>query len=477
MPLPKAKSNALYSNSFFIFITRFFPSLASLLVMIWYSRHLSPAAYGDYQHFWIHLLIFYPLACLGLHVLIVTYSRDLIVTIAKRIRILHLGIYVLWVGSLSALFAKLQNDAIEISYGVPFLFLFSYSLTFIFESFLIVFKNYTILVSVNLLYSAAFCALHWTSLQQGFSLLTLFTYLLGITILRFLIYLVIALWHKRRHKPENEEEYSIEKVRTLWRHLGLYDILQVLSSYVDKFVISILLTSELSAIYYNGSQNIPFIPLLLSAAGTAVLIQLASGKKDDETGDTIKLMHQSGKILSSVVFPLFFFLLLYRTELIVAFFTEKYIPAIPVFLAAILVIPVRAYSFTTILQRRHKGNIINLGAVAELLLACVLMYPLYKWLGLPGVALSFVISTYLQAAFYLYHSGKLLNVSSLQLIPYANWLIKLIIFATLFIAIHYSTQQLFTTRNALILGGAIMVVSIILSLLIEFRKQRVYGNK
>ncbi|MCD6010903.1 MAG: hypothetical protein K0Q79_765 [Flavipsychrobacter sp.] len=477
MPLPKAKSNALYSNSFFIFITRFFPSLASLLVMIWYSRHLPPATYGDYQHFWIHLLIFYPIACIGLHVLIVTYSKDTIAGLSKKIKVSYYALYVLWIGALSAVFAKLQCNAIDISCAVPFLFLFCYSLTFIFESFLIVFKNYTVLVLVNILYSAAFCLIHWLVLQQDFDLLTLFTYLLGITALRLVIYLLISLWHIGQHQQESDEDFAIGKVRSLWRHLGLYDILQVLSSYIDKFMISILLTSELSAIYYNGSQNIPFIPLLLSAAGTAVLIQLASNKKDNETGETIKLMHQSGKILSCIVFPLFFFLLFYRTELIVTVFTEKYIPATPVFLAAIFVIPVRAYSFTTILQRQHKGNIINIGAVSELLLACALMYPLYKWLGLPGVALSFVISTYLQAAFYLYHSGRLLNVSPLQLIPYKNWLLKLIIFATLFIAIHYITERQFTPQITLILGGTVMAISIVVALLIEFRKQREYGSE
>lgn len=477
MPLPKAKSSAFYSNSFLIFITRFFPSLASLVVMIWYSRNLPPASYGNYQHFWIHLLIFFPLACIGVHTLIVTYSKDTIVSLIKRIKGLHWALYALWLATLSVIFAKLQSDIIKGSFVVPFLFLFCYSLTFILESFLIIFKNYAVLVSVNLLYSTAFCVIHWVSLQDDFSLATLFAYLLGITIIRFFIYLVAALWHKRQLSGKTEDEYDTKKIRDLWLQLGLYDILQVLSSYVDKFIISILLTSELSAIYYNGSQNIPFIPLLLSAAGTAVLMQLASGRKHDETAETIKLMHQSGKILSCIIFPLFFFLLIYRSELIVTIFTEKYTPAIPVFLAAILVIPVRAYSFTTILQRQHKGNIINIGAAAELLLACILMYPLYKWMGLPGVALSFVISTYLQAAFYLYHSGKILNVRPLQLIPYSNWLAKSIIFATLFISIHNISREYLGVEIALILGGVIMFIAILLAMFIELRKQRVYGNK
>ncbi len=477
MPLRKA-SNALYSNSFFIFIIRFFPSLAGLLVMIWYSRHLPAAAYGNYQHFWIHLLIFYPIMCLGLHVVVVTYSADRVLNFVSKLNARQYSLYLLWALALSAIFAWLQCSAIDISFVIPFLFIFLYALTFILESFLIVFKNYAILVSVNLVYAIAFCAIHWFALQNDFSLQQLFIQLLVITLIRFAVYLVAALLHKRNHIPQQDEEvYDVAKARSLWLHLGLYDILQVLSGYVDKFVISILLTAEMSAIYYNGSQNIPFIPLLLSAAGSAVLMQLASGNQTDETGESIKLMKQSGKVLSCIVFPLFFYLLSYRSELIITIFTDKYALAIPVFLVAILVIPVRAYSFTTILQRRHRGDIINIGAASELILACALMYPLYKWVGLPGVALSFVVSTYLQAAFYLYHSARLLKVKALQLIPYRNWLTKLIIFAAMFISIHYITGLYFTGAIALVLGGVMMVTVIAVSLFLELRKQRVYVHE
>ncbi len=477
MPLRKA-SSALYSNSFFIFIIRFFPSLASLLVMIWYSRHLPAAAYGSYQHFWIHLLIFYPIMCLGLHVVIVTYSPDRVLKFVSNLSAGHYSLYLLWVSGLSAIFAWLQFVAIDVSFIIPFLFIFFYALTFILESFLIVFRNYATLVSANLVYAITFCAIHWFALQHNFSLLQLFIQLLAITLIRFVIYLIAALLHKRNHiAQQGDDVYDIGKARSLWLHLGLYDILQVLSGYVDKFVISILLTAEMSAIYYNGSQNIPFIPLLLSAAGSAVLMQLASGGGGDERSESIKLMKQSGKVLSCIVFPLFFFLLFYRSELIITIFTDKYTSAIPVFFAAILVIPVRAYSFTTILQRMHRGDIINIGAASELILACALMYPLYSWAGLPGVAISFVFSTYLQAAFYLYHSARILNVKPLQLIPYGNWVAKLIIFAAMFIGIHYITGLYFTGAIALVLGGLMMAAIIAVSLYMELRKQKMYGHE
>ncbi|MFI5196968.1 MAG: lipopolysaccharide biosynthesis protein [Chitinophagales bacterium] len=472
MPLPKARSNSFFSNSFFIFIIRFFPSLANLLVMIWYSKRLAIADYGDYQHFWIQLNVIFPLACFGIHVLIVTYSPGFILNLAGKVNVKHYALYALWVIMLGVVFAAMQCYSLNIVPAIPFFFLLSYSLSFILESVLIVFRKFQSLVIINILYATAYCVIHWYVLAHGFSLQALFTYLLLITVLRFGIYCVIVIRGAKQTKASSNEAYELTNIRSLWLHLGVYDIVQILSAYIDKFIISIVLTAGLSAIYYNGSQNIPFLPLLLSAAGTAVLIQMARSDKENGDNDMIRLMNHSGRVLSSIVFPVFFFLLFFRYEFIVTIFTEKYIPAIPVFLACVLVLPVRVYSFTTVLQKMHKGAIINTGAIGELTLACILMYPLYKWIGLPGVALSFVITTYLQAIYYLYHAARLLKTSPLKLIPYVNWLIKLIVFSTLFIAIHYACGQYFSGKITLILGGGMMVVVIICSMLIELKKQR-----
>jgi len=371
----------------------------------------------------------------------------------------------------------LQCSALPVTFAIPFAFILCFSISAILESFLIVFRNYAWLTVINILYSAIYWLIHLYILKEGFSLQAVFTYLLILTALRLGIYSGIVIGNMKRCEPVADTGIvDLAKIRSLWLHLGLYDVLQVLFSWVDKFIISIVLTASLSAIYYNGSQNIPFLPLLLSAAGSAVLMQLAAGQKDDENRNAIKLMNQSGRVLSSIVFPVFFFLLFFRYEFIVVIFTEKYIPAIPVFLMAILVLPVKAYSFTTVLQRMHKGAIINTGAIADLMLALALMYPLYKWLGLPGVALSFVISTYLQAAFYLYHAAKLLHTSPLKLIPYANWLIKFIVFASLFIIIHYAVNLYFTGKITLILGAAAMVIITAVSLILELKMQRQDGG-
>jgi O-antigen/teichoic acid export membrane protein len=382
----------------------------------------------------------------------------------------------MWVILLGAVFSWLQGSFNGISYLIPFLFFISFTLSIVLESCLLVFRNYRLLVTVNILYAVAYCIIHWHAWVRGFSLEYVFSGLVVITLLRLLVY-VASVFVEFRNAGNYTVPIAIPKIRTLWLHLGLYDVLQLFFSWIDKFIISFVLTAELSAVYFNGSQNIPFLPLLLGAASSAVLIKLASANTGNEDKDTVKLMLQSGRLLSCIVFPLFFFLLIFRTELITVLLSAKYAASIPIFAVAVLVLPVRAYSFTTVLQRHHKGHIINIGAAADLLLACLLMYPMYLWLGLPGVALSFVITTYLQAAFYLYCSAQLLEMSVFQIIPYRDWLVKLIVFGSLFIVIHYAAARYITPKISLFLGGVVMAAAIAVSLVMEANKQRLDGRR
>lgn len=476
MHLQKA-NNIFVSSSFFIFITRFFPSLANLLVIVWYSRQLPEAVYGEYMSFWIQLNILYPFMCLGLHSLIQTYTRNLLANLLSRLRKKHYIIYSLWLVLLASVFGWLQHDAGNVRFVTSALFIMAFAAGVVTESLLIVLRKFTVLSISGLVYAVLFAGIHLWALDGPFSIQNIFSCLLVLNMLRVFVNSCAILLEIRKDKEGYEvEEVDISAVRTLWIHLGVYDVVQVLSTWIDKFVIALVLSSGMSAIYYNGAQNIPFLPLLLSAAGSAILLQMADSRGMQRYDSTVALLNRSGKLLSSIVFPVFCFLFFFREELFVNVFSEKYIPSIPIFAASILLLPVRAYSFTTVLQQEHRGNIINIGAVGELLLACLLMYPLYLLFDLPGVALSFVISTYAQAVYYVVQSAKVLDTSAASVVPLVNWLVKLIVFSLLFIAIHYASSIYFTGKFTLILGAAAMVVIIAISLLAEMMLEKKHGR-
>ncbi len=210
--------------------------------------------------------------------------------------------------------------------------------------------------------------------------------------------------------------------------------------------------------------------------GSALLMQMA---EQTAQGDEklVQLVKHSGRVLSAVVFPLFFFFMLYRYELFHVVFTNKYESAIPIFLVTIMVLPLRAYNFTTILQNKHKGATINIGVLIDLLSILALMYPLYKWLGLSGVALSFVLGSYIQGGYYLYQTGKVIGKPFYKLVPLVDWAKKLIILAVLGIGIHYVLSLLFTEQIVLILGILVTIIFVVIALYPDIKSsKRFYGE-
>ena len=467
-----AKTNSFFGSSLFIFFVRFFPALVTLLVTILFSRSLDPNVYGSYQFFWNNINVLYTLACFGIHAFIITYPPDFVLKLFRRITTRQFSLYALWLIAIGTVFSYFQFKEIHNRFPIPFMYLIMYAISLILESFLIVFKKFKTLISVNFLYLGVY--------YRHYRIKQLFFYLTLLMACRLLVFILVA---KRKLKENifavNEDKpHAISmNVKTLWVHLGINDIIQMMSNSIDKFLVSHFFTTRLLAIYNNGTFNIPFLALILSAATSSLLQQLTKVKEADETKQILRVLNNSARITSCIIFPIFFFFFLYKYEFITTIFTMKYVRSVPIFAISLLVVPLKAYSFTSILQSKHKGAIINIGAIFEISAAILLMYPLYKIFGFPGAPLAFVITTYMQAAFYLYHTAKVLKVSMLKLIPFANWVAKLIIFGSLFIAIHYYTYRHFSALNSLILGVVSCIIIAGVSLLFELKQTRIKNGE
>lgn len=459
-------SDSFLGHSLLIFLIRFFPSLANILVVIFFSQNLPEETYGSYQNFWVQLYVISTIACLGLPSLVITYAKDVIAAMLRQMKVVQYVFLLLWVVATAGVFAFLQFDYVGAL--LPLLFMIAYAVSMIAESILIVFHKFRGLVSLNFLYTAAFCLLHWMYLQGSFDLQILFQWLLYITIGKLIVFLVIVLATYSRISPNTS--YVLKDVRSLWLHIGFFEVLQRVFTWVDKFILGLILTKELFATYFNGTIEIPFLPLLIGAVGSAVLMQMASSGNSDK--QSIDVLKRSAQVLSTVAFPAFFFFFAYRYELFSVLLSDKYIDAVPIFLATIMVIPLRAYNFTTVLQNRHEGAVINKGAILDMVIALALMYPLYLIMGLPGVALSFVISSYIQGAYYLYHTSRVLQTSIVAIIPLKDWVTKILIFGLLTVGAHYILQVYFTQQIILILGGVLTMILISAAIAVELKKSR-----
>jgi len=63
------------------------------------------------------------------------------------------------------------------------------------------------------------------------------------------------------------------------------------------------------------------------------------------------------------------------------------------------------------------------------------MIILYPFMGMKGIVLSIVISTYCQVLYYLWHSAKILHVTIWKLVPLQKLLLKFLILLALYFII------------------------------------------
>jgi len=104
------------------------------------------------------------------------------------------------------------------------------------------------------------------------------------------------------------------------------------------------------------------------------------------------------------------------------------------------------------------------------MLAGILMAVLYPLFKLPGLAAAFVISTYLQAFYYLWQTGKLLRLPALSLLPLKSITVILFI-CILIIGGVYFLVNTFINPIPLI-SGIIASALLVVGLLYRFYKTK-----
>jgi O-antigen/teichoic acid export membrane protein len=465
--------SSVAGSSLYLFAAKFFPALAIFLAFLYSSHALTTQEYARYQYFWTQLIFLSAIACIGFPAFIITYSGAKVKSLLCRIAAQKYLLWFLLLAALSALFGAIQYRFNDSSFTAAAVFFFLYAGLALSDALLTAFRAYKWLIGINILYATCFLLTHY--LQIGKGLAQLLTPLICLMAIR----LLLNLYRIRRMFAAIQEEQlpgatgSGETSRKLWVQLGLNDIIQVFFRWIDKFIFSFILAGELFAVYTNATIEIAFLPLIFSAVSSAAIQHWGHQQENKTVRSQIELLHYSSAILSSIVLPLFFFLFFFREEFLVTLFSEKYIDGVWIFACAQLVLPVRAYPFTALLQSHHRGDIINKGAVIDFIMACVLMYPMYLLAGLPGVALSFVLSTYWQAGYYLSNAARILNVPAFSLLPLRMLTVKLILYAFIFGGAWFALTRASLSRPLIFWSGmSVLALTGIGSLLYEWTKNK-----
>jgi O-antigen/teichoic acid export membrane protein len=415
-----------------LFLGRIMPLLSLFLITIIYSRQLNYADYGTFQSVWMYANIVNVVISFGFSSLLLSTNLSfLFLFIRNNRKVIILFYVILWIAGLTCFYLLAKNFDASLKIWL-IVFMVIQNIITVAESLLLKRRKEKISFIINLFYSLIFFGCHLYVLLTNYVLTNLIISLCAVSVLKLAAILSVPA------KNENYEPVADEKqFLKHWGFLGINEILGVISKWIDKVFLLYLLTASDFAVFFNGSFEIPLFGLLISVAGSFMLIEFSANLQFKTK--ILALFKESFSMLSSIVFPLFFFLFFFREEIFSFVFKNKYNDSVPIFAISIFILPLRINNYSVILQCFSQGKKVMLGSLIDIIIAFTLMLILYPIMGSRGIVLSIVISTYCQVMYYLWHSAKILQIKIYQLLPVqklvAKFLILLILYLIAFLSL------------------------------------------
>jgi len=400
----------LIKRSFLLLMNLSVKLLAQIAVIFIYARKLSMQDYGDYQSVWLYINIVSVVGLFGLPSLILSSDSGSILSWIKKNK------NTFWVSALLLNIIPFLYILICCSQFNPLIRLILIAMILaqnsgiILETLMIKQEQERIVLGINILFNLCYFAYHIAVLHTGYSLTLL---VMGICVFFITKFLALLFFYSRLRVNASTTVKSA--VGKQWFFLGINDTLGILFKWLDKWFVLLFISVTQFAVYFNGSYEIPVFALMLGAVSNIMLVELS--KHGSDIAYTKFIFNKSSLLLASITFPAFAFLFFYHTDFFTLIFSKKYAEAIPIFLISIFIIPARITNFTGVLQTRHRSDLIVTGAVIDLVIAIILMFALYPFWGLNGIALAFVVSTYVQATYYLVKTSQLLNEKIISFFP------------------------------------------------------------
>jgi O-antigen/teichoic acid export membrane protein len=450
-------------RSFLLIVSKLMRVCIQLFILFLYSRKLSYKDYGLYQSIWLYVNILSVFGLFGLPSIILSSSNNNIISWVKENKKNFLILAsILNILPIICIFFEAPEYDTSIWILLILLTLVQ-NISIIVETIAIKKEKEKLVLISNVIFTVGYCIAHILILFIGYSL----SVLLSAIVLIFLLKSIVILYFDKKLLAA-KDHISTPIIGKQWAYIGLFDIISIISRSIDKWLILILFSYATFATYYNGSYEIPVFGLMLTAVDSILIVDLAKKNNDIKT-KAPELFTNSSLLLAAIVFPCFCFLFFYHQEFFILVFSSKYKEAIPVFLVSIFVLPVRINNFTSVLQVSNRNDLITKGALIDIISTIILMLIFYPILQMRGLALSFVVATYIQCGYYLFKTAQLLDKKTTDLLPIKKLLLFMSFSLIIIGAIKYITIS-FDFLWIIITGVLSCIAVISILLLYHFKK-------
>ncbi|MCE5249097.1 oligosaccharide flippase family protein [bacterium] len=199
--------------------------------------------------------------------------------------------------------------------------------------------------------------------------------------------------------------------------IALTNTIDIISKWLDKFVISIFYGAVPLGIYYVGAIEIPFIGVLLSSIYSVVSPVINKLHHDQNNAGFALFVNKTLKLTAKIIWPLFVYLMIFSDHLVPLVFRADYAASVPTFRIYLLLMPVRIALYGVIIIALGKPKVVFWTSFAALAVNLVLNVVLIRFIGFQGPAIATVFSTYVHVIILMVIIIRTLKVSFGDLVP------------------------------------------------------------
>jgi O-antigen/teichoic acid export membrane protein len=204
--------------------------------------------------------------------------------------------------------------------------------------------------------------------------------------------------------------------------LGMTDIVGMLSSRLDRYLISIAFPLAALAEYQAGAFQIPILTTIAFTVGTVYAPELTELIAAGRAREAIAIWRASTAKIALVVVPCAAVFAIAAEEVVSVLFTDSYLRAAPVFRCYALLTAGRVAAFGIVMVSAGRPGLVLRSALWSLLVTLVLSLPALWLFGFVGPALGTLIAFVPIVAIYCSYIARALDLRTSEIFPLLPYL-------------------------------------------------------
>lgn len=222
--------------------------------------------------------------------------------------------------------------------------------------------------------------------------------------------------------------------------LGFSGIISNIYKRIDKFILSMLFTPELFAIYRIGNFKIPFVQILFKSVSEVAMPTVVKLLKDKKVDQFLELWKKLLIRFSYIGIGMFFFFQVIAYDIVTLMFTEDYASSVPVFRIFLSLTLGAMLQYGIILRSiGHTKAIFNSNLMA-FIVSVPVAFVLIKEFGAIGAAAAALLGYFLNISAQMVYSVKGLQRKFTDIFPVLT-MVKFTLVGLFLFALLYTTQD------------------------------------